>query len=246
MRQNWHDLVEVAAADAQGGMRDSSDGIQKGPDGPPRQQTAQDAQERQPGSKTKQRGASRSFGVLTGVLHALFVQMQDGSRDVLDLFKHVEQTAGIEVVLVALGVAGRPIVKIVALLLIDGGERGQSLHQFGLTRERDVVLLQLEIASIGGPARPVLLACLVLSASQGELKRGVDALHRFAELFHVQNTIIVLAEDGIDAAAEVRQHHHHRPAQQGEQGQHGQQRQHNPGAEGKYHDRGLTPASQRP
>src|SRR5580692_7673964 len=97
----------------------------------------------------------------------------------------------------------------------------EPLDQLAFARYRDVVLFGVEILEIRFPAAGELFPCLVLSSTEGELKRRIDPLDRLVESLHGDHTAVVFPKNGIDAVTQAQQQHDSRAADGRQQKQQG-------------------------
>ena len=79
----------------------------------------------------------------------------------------------------------------------------QLVNQFSFPGQGDVVLLLGQGGVVQFPVCLVLLVRFLFPPGQRELERGVDAFQGLIQVAHVDHAIVVLAQNLIDAIAEM-------------------------------------------
>ena len=217
-------LVQIARAYRRGRLGHGAYRLQDRADRAGHQEHGQGDSNGQSAAVPDQRRAGHLQRALLGAIHIFLVDPQDLGRNGLDLVKSVVQARLLLSAKVELaGRLGGVPEEFVALGAVTIGQPGEALDQFSFPRQSDVVLLDEQTGSIAIPVQLVLLARLLLSSGQGELKGRVDPIQRLVEIAHGGHAGVVLAENLADAVAETVDEHgcgapdHH---QQGEQRHH--------------------------
>ncbi len=235
-----HDLIEIARSNAARRPR-------HGPDRPhdvahraPGEQAGEQHRQRDAARQPRDRAGRRRLGIGAGLFHVGLVELQDRRRRGLDFLVELVQPvrpAGLaETIRFTLRREIRQLPERVALPAIFGAQRRKTLNQRAFVRQRDIALFLLEVNTESLPCLVEMRArSLLRLAQERELKRRVDALQRLVEALHVQDAVVVFAEDDVDTAAEPLQQHDAGAAQDGEQDHQGQQRQEDALTQGHRH-----------
>jgi len=214
-------LIQVSKADGLGRLRYRLNRLQQRLDIAPGQPARRQRRPDQANSETDQGVSRRQPRSPAGIFHVFLIEIQDFVRNILDVLEGVFQAFASllsEVIPVAF-LPGGVCEEGVSLLAVASLQFFQLVHKLPFSRNGDIAFL---LCQPGVERRPVLLvlpAGLGLAAGQGELKGRVDPLQVLLQTLHVDDAVVVFAQDGIDVAPQAQQQHHPRSPQDRHQGQ---------------------------
>ncbi len=205
VRADGHQLIEVAGADRPRRFGHGADRKANCADRAGHQQHRQPDAGGQTDAVAEQRRIGGAARLSINVLHPILVELDDLIGRRLDLLGQGGEAhdAGLtEVEPLALSARrGEERIPALAILVRLLGERGD---QFGLAGNSDIVLFPDEVLVVGVPRRSILVGSFRVVVGEGQQERAVDPPQRLVQALHVDDRVVVLAQDVPHAMAELK------------------------------------------